>query len=427
MNSLSLSRYALSVCVATTLLAGCGGSQPPVITQGPLTRGQMPEAENALRVNGVGQSLSSIRHASVTETVLHSFRGSPYDGANPESGLTYFKGTLYGTTANGSANTCNSSGAGCGTVYSITPSGTETVLHSFKGGKDGQYPVADLIVLNGTFYGTTFEGGCNQTAGGCGTVFRITPSGGETILHAFAGPPDGLYPTAGLLYANGTMYGTTSGGGEGGRRAAGTAFTITPSGDLRVIHAFQDHKGGAGPNALVDLKGRLYGTTAGGGGGAGTVFSLSSSGTERLLHTFKGGPDGSYPFGGLVAIKHTLYGTTTKGGAANQGTVFSITPSGTETILYSFMGGNDGAGPQATLLNVNGTMYGTTYGGGAYGEGTVFSITPSGTETVLYSFMAGQDGANPVSDLIYVNGTLYGTTEAGGNIYSDGTVFSITL
>ena len=101
MNSLSLRRYGLGVSIAVTLLAGCGGSPPPVVTQGPLTRGQTPAVEIPSRVNGAGQSPRSVRYASVTETVLYSFRGYPHDGANPGSGLTDFKGTLYGTTEHG--------------------------------------------------------------------------------------------------------------------------------------------------------------------------------------------------------------------------------------------------------------------------------------------------------------------------------------
>jgi uncharacterized repeat protein (TIGR03803 family) len=391
--------------------------------------------ENPSRVSAVGQSPRSVRHASVTETVLHSF-GATGDGAEPFAGLTYFKGTLYGTTEYGGANIN-------GTVYSITPSGTETVLHSFTGGGDGALPEARLIVLNGTLYGTTLQGGdlgkhgaCKGQEGGFGTVFSITPSGKETIVHAFAGPPNGRFPQAALLNVNGTMYGTTCGGGSI-HGEDGTAFTITPSGDEHVIYSFQ-RSTGAPPSRgrFVDLKGTLYGTASGGGKyGEGAVFSLSTSGREKLLHSFNdqgSSKDGAYPVGGLTAIKQTLYGTTEAGGyigcnsyGGGCGTVFSITPSGRETVLHSFIG-SDGEGPMATLLDVNGTLYGTTCCGGAYGYGTVFSITLSGYETVLYSFMGGQDGIAPESGVIDVNGTLYGTTESGG-AYGDGTVYSITL
>jgi uncharacterized repeat protein (TIGR03803 family) len=392
--------------------------------------------ENPSRVSGVRQSPRAVHH----ETVLYSFKGfSANDGSDPESGLTYFKGVIYGTTSEGGAL------RGRGTVFSITPSGTETVVHTFTGGDDGAFPEARLIVFNGTLYGTTLLGGGENSASayacakrydsetGFGTVFSITPSGQETIVHAFAGSPDGAYPQAAVLNVNGTLYGTTCGGGAGSGGGDGTAFTITPSGDEHVIYSFQPATGAPPSHGrLLDLNGTLYGTASGGGKyGFGAVFSLSTSGKEKLLHSFNGA-DGAYPHGGLTAIKHTLYGTTAGGaGSYADGTVFSITPTGTETVLHSFKG-SDGNDPEETLLNVNGTLYGTTSSGGAYNDGTVFSITLSGHETVLYSFMGGNDGADPQSGLSYVNGTLYGTTRYGGGNRrcggkGCGTVYSITL
>jgi uncharacterized repeat protein (TIGR03803 family) len=373
----------------------------------------MPEAENASR-----------------ETVLYSFRGYPYDGANPLSGLTYFKGTLYGATEVGGSGTCYQ---GCGTVYRVTTSGQEKVLHSFKGAKDGADPYARLIVRNGTLYGTTnLQGGCQF----CGTVFSITPSGHETVLHGFAGSPDGQGPQAALRNVNGTLYGTTNRGGSFCPSGAGcgTVFSLTPGGKEKVLHSFGNFPDGAYPGGdPVDINGTLYATTSAGGAyNGGTVFSITLGGKEKVLYNFRGGNDPVDP-SGLVDVSSTLYGTSYVGGdiGCNSerigcGTVFSITPSGTEKVLYSFIGGVDGAEPTAALLNVNGTLYGTTANGGAYNGGTVFRITLSGHETVLYSFKGGQDGSHPWSGLSYVNGTLYGTT-AGGGAYHSGTVFSIKL
>jgi uncharacterized repeat protein (TIGR03803 family) len=395
--------------------------------------------ENPSRVTGVRQSPRSVHHGSVTETVLYSFRGYPYDGASP-GGLTYFNGTLYGTTLFGGSYQCRNLGqSGCGTVYSITPSGTETLLHSFKGGKDGAEAGARLIVRNGTLYGTTFlRGGClNRLQGGCGTVFSITPSGQETVLHEFTGSPDGGEPSGRLLNVNGTLYGTTNTGGShvGGclSSGCGTFYSITPGGKEKVLYSFgASGNDGIAPNgSLIDVKGTLYGITFGGGAdGQGTVFSITLGGKEKVLYSFGPSYNNVQPVGGLVDLSGTLYGVTYFGGGRRTryptgcGTVFSITPSGKEKVLYSFSG-PDGAEPDATLLNVNGTLYGTTVQGGAYRSGTVFSITPSGHETVLYSFMYGQDGAYPGSGLSYVNGTFYGTTSRGG-AHDLGTVYSIT-
>jgi uncharacterized repeat protein (TIGR03803 family) len=261
-------------------------------------------------------------------------------------------------------------------------------------------------------------------------VFSITPSGHETVLHEFAGPPDGWQPLAPLHNVNGTLYGTTQ---NGGSKGYGTVFSITPGGKEKVLYSFRGGIDGAYPLAgLIDVKGTLYGTTPDGGAystyycgrngapGCGTVFTITPSGKEKVLHSFGNGTDGADPGTGLVEVKGTLYGATDGGGAYNDGTVYSITPGGKEKVL------NSSHGASATLLNVNGTLYGTTTLGGAYGYGTVFSITLSGYETVLYSFKCGgQDGCYPYSGLSYVNGTFYGTTSLGG-AHNDGTVYSIT-
>jgi uncharacterized repeat protein (TIGR03803 family) len=216
---------------------------------------------------------------SGSETVLHSFGGTP-DGANPYAGLINVNGTLYGTSTKGGAN-CSSTG-GCGTVFTITTSGTESVLYSFKGGPaDGKYPTqADLLDVDGTLYGTTQAGGTN----GAGTIFSMTTSGDENVVHNFGGSGDGVYPYGGLLDVNGTLYGTTSNGGSvscGVRyhdiHGCGTVFKATTSGKESVLHSFGAPKDGKYPYAgLIDVNGTLYGTTtAGGSKDAGTVFYLT--------------------------------------------------------------------------------------------------------------------------------------------------------
>jgi uncharacterized repeat protein (TIGR03803 family) len=316
---------------------------------------------------------------------LYSFDGK--DGGAPYAGLLNVNGTLYGTTYAGGVNCESSSFAtGCGTVFKITPSGKEALLYSFKGGyKDGETPHADLINVNGTLHGTTVYGGANCTSSGaCGTVFSITPSGKEALLYSFDGK-DGEYPYAGLINVKGKLYGTTYRGGANGY---GTVFSITPSGKGRVLHSFGSGDG-VGPYAgLLNVNGTLYGTTYHGGThGSGTVFSITTSGKETVLYSFKGGSgDGASPAAGLLNVNGTLYGTTSNGGsgscllssyALGCGTVFSITTSGKETVLHSFKGGTgDGRYPEAGLINVNGTLYGTTSSGGANRDGTVFNISP---------------------------------------------------
>jgi len=276
-------------------------------------------------------------------------------------------------------------------LHPLTGSGYESI-YSFNGSPtDGSAPFAPLVAVNGTLYGTTFEGGRSGCTDGCGMIFAVDTSGTETVLHRFKGGKDGAGPFGGLITVNGALYGTTSGGGASG---AGTVFTVSTSGEERVLYSFKGGSDGANPyGSLLAANGVLYGTTEFGGDSqcairpseptCGTVYTVSTSGEERVLYSFKGGSDGVLPVAGLIALNGTLYGTTSGGGSTDCaygcGTVFAVNTSGAESVLYSFKGGSDGADPMAGLLNVKGTLYGTTYEGGAYSEcgygcGTVFAV-----------------------------------------------------
>jgi uncharacterized repeat protein (TIGR03803 family) len=165
------------------------------------------------------------------ETVLHSFGGG--DGAKPFAGLVLdAAGNLYGTTIYGGKQTCG--GLGCGTVFEFTPSAeggwTETVLHQFAGGaSDGELPQAGVILdSSGNIYGTTSQGGKECSGLSCGTVFMLTAGGDgqwtESVFR-FPGGRSGEMPTAPLTFdAAGSLYGTTTVGGNGG---GGTVFRIS--------------------------------------------------------------------------------------------------------------------------------------------------------------------------------------------------------
>jgi uncharacterized repeat protein (TIGR03803 family) len=218
---------------------------------------------------------------SGAEKVLHSFTGGT-DGALPLGTLLNVNNMLYGTTSSG--GTSNH-----GTVFEISPTGSNySVLYNFKGGTDGAYPFAGLTELNGTFYGTTALGGTHKK----GTVFAITTSGSESVLHSFGAGTDGIEPYAGLTVLKGQLYGTTAYGGSTTGdpspdrtkkpTSEGTIYTITPSGSEQVVHNFTGGPGGRVPYAnLTVMSGALYGTTIWGGnpkglkGGVGTVFEYS--------------------------------------------------------------------------------------------------------------------------------------------------------
>jgi uncharacterized repeat protein (TIGR03803 family) len=340
-------------------------------------------------------------------------------------------GTLYGMTSVGGSG-CHP-GVGCGTLFAITTDGAENVVYGFKGYPDGFYPDAGLINVNGTLYGTTSKGGAYNK----GSVFKVTRSGVEHILHSFyKNAFDGAYPEAGLTDVNGTLYGTTHGGGPHGK---GTIFKIATSGKENVIYSFgtDGTYDGAWPAAsLTQLKGTLYGTTTGGGKysgcphllGCGTIFAVTPSGKERVIHNFRGAEgDGDQPVAGLTVMNGDLYGTTVFGGVApcyaGCGVVFKVTKSGAETVLHRFRG-SDGAYPGAGLAPLHGALYGTTNNGGGYSRcsnscGTVFKIDAAGHETVMYRFRGNPDGQNPEGALTEVGGVLYGTTAYGG-LYCEG-------
>ena len=155
-----------------------------------------------------------------TEIVLYKFAGGK-DGWYPEAPLVNAHGTLYGTTSSGGT-------IGWGTVFSITTAGTESVLYSFAGyPTDGARPTAGLTDIDGVLYGTTSLGGgtpCGQFSEGCGTAFSITTSGTESVLYSFAGGSDGLSPEGALTKVHGTLYGTTS---HGGARNRGTVYSLS--------------------------------------------------------------------------------------------------------------------------------------------------------------------------------------------------------
>jgi uncharacterized repeat protein (TIGR03803 family) len=373
------------------------------------------------------------RAGARTLTTLYSFGGtinSGPDGALPDAGLLDHGGMLYGTTGQGGD-------AGHGTVYRLNPTtGAETVLHSFAGGTDGSNPYAGLTVHHGVLFGTTLYGG-GGCSGGCGIVYNLTlATGAEQVLYTFKGPPDGNAPIGGVIYHHGTLYGTTTSGGNGCEfPGCGTVFEVDAlSGAESVLHSFAGGSDGSTPNGLLTyLGGKLYGATFGGGlAGAGTVFVVDpTTGAESVLYSFTGGADGAYPPAGLAASGGTLYGTTLMGGANGAGTVFKIDiATHAETVLYNFAGGADGLEPEAAPVYHQDALYGTTqYGGGTgcngNGCGTVFRVDAvTGAETVLAPVPGGSSGSYPFAPLLNRGGALYGTT-LGGGAFSCGTVFKV--
>ena len=396
-----------------------------------------------MRLRGAGVALAfvvvlglrvAVAQSAPTRTfkALYTFQGSS-DGGEPYAGLVRDSaGNLYGTAI--------SSGAfGWGVVFKVNPSGTETVLHSFgDGSKDGRTPYGGLVRDKaGNLYGTTYEGGGIGCVDGCGTVFKVDTTGTETVLHSFAGgTTDGCFPYAGLLLKAGYLYGTTQ---ACGASSYGTVFRLSTSGKETILHNFAGGTAdGANPlygSLLMDTKGALYGVAQyGGTSNQGVVYKLNPSRVLRVLYSFAGGTtDGCNPDGTpAMDTLGNLYGTAVACGSSNMGIVWKLNQSRKEKVLHNFAGGaKDGADPIAGVtLDANGNLYGDTqYGGGTgcfgTGCGTVYKVSATGKLTLLHIFV-GSEGALPFGSVIRdTNGNLYGTAFLGGTP-DWGTVWRIT-
>lgn len=384
-----------------------------------------------------------------TEVVLYDFcsLANCADGSLPEAGVIRdSEGNLYGTTFAGGANFM-------GAVYKLDTSGHETVLYSFcslANCADGQYPYAGVIRdPAGNLYGTTADGG----ASGYGVLYEVDMSGHETVLYNFcslAHCVDGQLPFFGVIRdSSGNLYGATTYSGPNGD---GVVFKVDPSGHETVLYSFCSLPNCAdgqlpGAGVIRDSEGNLYGTTAYGGvirtvhcqptDGCGAVYKLDPSGHETVLYSFCSSsscPDGSIPYAGVIRDSQgNLYGTTYYGGAHGVGVVYKLDPSGHETVLYNFCSLANCADGLETATGVirdsKGNLYGTTFYGGAHGDGVVYRVDASGHETVLYSFCSlanCADGSNPYAGLIGDGeDRLYGTATSGGEDGLYGVVFEL--
>jgi uncharacterized repeat protein (TIGR03803 family) len=402
----------------------------------------------AIVISGMSLGDASEAHAQRL-TILHTFTGAPDDGADAEAGLLDDNGTLYGTTALGGNGKCKSQGvSGCGTVYTLGDGGGKyKVLYNFKGGKDGSWPGLGGLISDGegNFYGTTLAGGtgkCKDGAGvtGCGTVFRVTSAGVETVIYSFQGPTkkDGWAPMGAIVRdSEGNIYGTTSYGGSqdcsdgSSYIGCGTVFKVTSGGVESVLYNFKGGKDGEVPfgGLVMDSAENLYGTTTDGMDTTqeGTVFKVTRSGAKTALYKFsKSDPsDGWVPFGGLaMGASDDLYGTTITGGPTDRGlccgVLFNVlTRGGTSTILHDFTNGTtDGREPYAALaLDSAGNLYGTTITGGKDDGGVVFKLGAGGSPYEILANLNGtSDGTEPLGTLaIDSKGNVYGTTTYGGD------------
>lgn len=328
------------------------------------------------------------------------------------------------------------------TIVVLQPAQAQSfrILHAFSNGGDGGTPTAGVTLdAVGNIYGTASTGGAGQG----GTVFHLKRAGDAwtlNTLHTFQpNNGDGEQPLGGLVFGpDGTLFGTTFGGGTGCLGGCGTVYNLRPPRSFcrtvncewtaTILHSFRGYPSDGGQPEYVDLifdhAGNLYGTTCGGGGvNYGTVFEVTPSNgswTEAPIHTFGG--DGECPQSGvLLDAAGNLYGTTLQG-PGNQGEVYELSPSGsgwTVNVLERFEGINGNAPTAGLVADRSGNLYGMTL------SGTVFELSYSGgvwNFTVIYTLSGGGGYGALVMDAA---GNLYGTQFVGGT-YGVGAVFKLT-
>jgi uncharacterized repeat protein (TIGR03803 family) len=272
--------------------------------------------------------------ADGTESVLYSFKGYPGDATYADSGLFEASdGNFYGTSEFGGPDNK-------GTVFKVSPSGIETVLYSF--GSMASDPAGGFSRMvesdDGNFYGVSALGGTSND----GAVFKIPPEGILTLVHSFTtGGSDGFHPSGLLKGSDGNFYGVTIGGGP---NDTGVVYKLTPAGVETIVYAFDPSFGGGSHpygNLSQDSHGNLYG------------------GTE----------DGGYP--------RTLCGNNGCSLTGQSGTIFEITTAGTAVLLSNFgpvdADGTNPSGPP--IQGQDGNLYGVTTNGGANDAGVFYKIT----------------------------------------------------
>jgi uncharacterized repeat protein (TIGR03803 family) len=405
-------------------------------------------ALGAANIRATSGNVSGSTTLTVTKiSILHSFDGTPSDGAFPVAELVIDgSGNLYGTTPLFSPEIS-------GTVFKIDVASRKSILHT------GSFPSsgAGLILRSGNLYGITYRGYGDDF----GAIFKIDSNGSVSTIHSFGSEANFSNTDINSLIMDdsGNFYGASRTGGTYG---VGMVFKIDANGKESILYNFSGESNHSlslatsydgklpNPGLIMDNDGNFYGTTQEGGGvnsinsqgpsyqgSRGTVFKIAPSGTESILLNIR--EVGQLPIAGLIMDSASnLYGTTC--GVADTGTgltdpvfgdvvfdMLSNSPSNAR-VLYSLgTQQSDGQCSRGRLImDSAGNLYGTTYEGGANGAGTVFKIDTASGYSILHSFGSGtNDGQHPMSGLtIDSTGNLYGTTRDGGE-HSYGTVFKI--
>ncbi|QNF34430.1 DNRLRE domain-containing protein [Adhaeribacter swui] len=405
-------------------------------------------------------------------TVLHHFNYNYNEGAQPKGGLVQgVDGSFYGMTQYKGKNNA-------GTIFKLTATGTFTLLHHFNSATDGGTPYGNLVQgTNGLLYGMTTAGGKYKS----GTVFSITPDGTFTVLRHLEPTLDGGKPSGSLMIGQDDyLYSMTS---KGGKNNYGTIFKINFNGTFAVLRHLTYSDGINPQGSLVHgPDGSAYGMTARGGAkNLGTYFKIKPDGTFTVISYLRQ----SLPFRHNSSLvpdgEGNFYGMAHKDGARGGGSIFKITLSGVISVLVEFPDISKPLAPQGSLVQArdgrfyglaggnssifrmcqddfsgvtgldfytagdlnsalgnskgnliqatDGNFYGMTIRGGAFNSGSIFKVTPSSIIQVLHPFKTQMDGGTPYGSLVQgKDGNFYGMTSEGGTNAHEpgGTIFKMT-
>jgi uncharacterized repeat protein (TIGR03803 family) len=401
-----------------------------------------PRATRCICIALLSLLLTPLGSSGQIYSTIHNFTNGEAFGRSPCGRLAQgADGTIYGTTEYG--GNYGSAYGGYGTVFKVQPDGSGfAILKHFDAG-DGVQPVGGLELDGTTLYGTTYSLGPN---GHGGTVFKLNTDGtGFQVLAAFnLGGSVGNGPWSAPLLAGQTLYGTTAWGGED---YAGCVYKVNTDGTgYQTLRSFPVGSNAVPAGRLVISGNTLYGTASCWPDfvdletNYGCIFKINTDGSGyAALKAFTSGNDGARPFGGLVLVGSTLYGTTYYGGGTNAlpghapwgyGTIFKIDTNGSNyTVLKRF--GDEAAGPRSELVVCGSSLYGTTESGKDSFFGTIFRINTDGSGyTVIKALASGAEGADPWGPLLLSGTALYSTTLSGGSTSlstSYGTVFSLSI
>jgi uncharacterized repeat protein (TIGR03803 family) len=388
--------------------------------------------------------------------VSHTFlcTGSSFDqsGPCPQGGRPDFliqgsDGDFYGTAQVSQEGSSTPTG---GTVFSLTPAGKFTLLHTFQAGSNNNYPNGNLPGQltegsDGKLYGDTVYGGvggCNGYCGG-GVLYRINKDGtGFQIIHKFCSQTNCTDGGAGALVAaqDGNLYGASGVGGTGNcgsyYQGCGVIFRVTPStGKYAVVVNFNQTTNGAFPSNLAPASdGTFYGLNF--GTSSDNLFHfIPSTGevqtTPVVFPLFNGLPShgGDLTFGanGHLYGLYTIYATSGEG-------VFELQTDGSNLQFFPFYTTQEGAGsPDGLMLGTDGNFWMANYNGKS-GYGSIIELSPidgSLMQTQPPFSATAAVGAYPSQIIQASDGTFWGSTYGYGKSpqghFADGTVYSLNL